>query len=294
MPVQLFVSLSLKALTPRLILLVCTPQILGEKPGLFSYSEPYFISPLIDEKKVTGICAIAAVLESTAEPSFWKGRRQLRLELVCDATNVVCWALKNGLVTCWEKVPCSLINCGQCSGNSCVWLCWKHSDQEIKKLSPSLFSLLLPLSLPLAILFKFMDLRLADGKESTQNEDAVKEESWNQDSQHFSSYKGFEHSLMQNSILKPSFILLCLPTRSGLLPKSLLHNLPKLWQNQDSPLGRRARKERKKYCWTFPSKPPVRPKVVWLCVSRPVMKDPRALSTSSSSAHSPWKAIGLS
>ncbi|RMC15488.1 hypothetical protein DUI87_07680 [Hirundo rustica rustica] len=34
-----------------------------EKPGLFSYSDTYFMISLIDEKKVTGLCAIAAILE---------------------------------------------------------------------------------------------------------------------------------------------------------------------------------------------------------------------------------------
>jgi len=73
MPVTLCTTRRLKAPTPLPILLVCTLLILREKPGFFSYSEPYFNRPLINEKKVTGTCAIAAILKSAAEPSFRKG-----------------------------------------------------------------------------------------------------------------------------------------------------------------------------------------------------------------------------
>lgn len=55
--------LRLKALTLLPTLLRRMQKILREKPSLFSYSETYFISPLIDGKNVTGLHAIAAILE---------------------------------------------------------------------------------------------------------------------------------------------------------------------------------------------------------------------------------------
>lgn len=42
---------------------------------MFGYAETYIISLLIDKKKAIGICAIAAILNRTAEPGYLKGNR---------------------------------------------------------------------------------------------------------------------------------------------------------------------------------------------------------------------------
>lgn len=65
-PVRLCNILRMKDLTLLPILLVGMQKILEKNLACFSYSEAYFISPLIDEKKVTGLCDIAGVLLSPA------------------------------------------------------------------------------------------------------------------------------------------------------------------------------------------------------------------------------------